>query len=75
MCVLACVGRSTRVRVLLATAAAGVVLLVAGSRFYLGVHWLTDVLAGISLGVAILSLWGVARLTVFLSLEGQPPGR
>jgi undecaprenyl-diphosphatase len=75
VCVLACVGRSTRVRVLLATAAGGVVLLVAGSRFYLGVHWLTDVLAGISLGVAILSLWGDARLTVFLSLEGQPPGR
>lgn len=72
VCVLACVGRSPRTRVLLATAAAAVALLVAGSRFYLGVHWLTDVLAGLSLGVAILALWGVARLTVLLPGEPRP---
>lgn len=73
VCVLACAGRSVRTRALLATAAAAVVLLVAGSRFYLGVHWLTDVLAGMSLGVAILSLWGIARLTVFLPFEARQP--
>ncbi len=65
LCVLACTGRSPRVRASLASMAALVVLVVAASRFYLGVHWLTDVLAGMSLGVCILSLWGIARLTVF----------
>ncbi len=66
VCVLACAGRSARTRAALASGAALVVLLVAGSRFYLGVHWLTDVLAGMSLGVAILALWGIAGITVFL---------
>lgn len=66
VCVLACVGRSARAKTTLTSVAALIVLLVAMSRVYLGVHWLTDVLAGISLGVTILSLWGVARLTVFL---------
>ena len=71
VCVLACVGRSARAKTALTSAAALIVLLVAASRVYLGVHWLTDVLAGISLGVTILSLWGIARLTVFLPAEDR----
>ena len=79
LCVLACTGRSTKVRAALVSAAALIVLLVAASRYYLGVHWVTDVLAGISLGVAILALWGVARVTVQIRTTvpgtGERPAR
>jgi undecaprenyl-diphosphatase len=64
LCVLACVGRPPRQKVRLVAGAAAIIVLVAGSRWYLGVHWLTDVLAGMTLGVAVLSLWGVARTTI-----------
>ena len=40
-----------------------VVLGVAVSRVYLGVHWLTDVLGSLSAGMALLGLWGIIRLT------------
>jgi undecaprenyl-diphosphatase len=56
--------RSPRMRALMACAGASVVLLVAASRLYLGVHWLTDVLGSVSLGVAVLAIWGIARLTL-----------
>jgi len=49
-------GRSHHVRVALAGTAAGVTALVAGSRVLLGVHWVTDVLAGAALG------WGWAAV-------------
>lgn len=65
LCVLACAGRPVRTQAWLASAAALIVVLVAASRVYLGVHWLSDVLGGMSLGVAILSLWGIARLSVY----------
>ena len=71
VCALACVGRSSRARTALIAAATLVILLVAASRFYLGVHWLTDVLAGLSLGTAILALWGITRLTVLRLAEAR----
>lgn len=71
VCILACAGRSPRVKALLAGLAALIVLLVAFSRVYVGVHWLTDVLGGISLGVAVLALWAMARVT-FLFAPPSP---
>jgi undecaprenyl-diphosphatase len=55
-------GRARRTQVLLAAGSVLVVLGVAVSRVYLGVHWLTDVLGSMTLGIAVLALWGVARV-------------
>jgi undecaprenyl-diphosphatase len=55
---------SVRARTLPAAAAATVVLLVSASRIYLGVHWPTDVLASLALGVDLLSLYGIVHLAM-----------
>ncbi len=43
-------------RVILWTGAAAIAMIVGGSRVYLGAHWMTDVLAGYSLGAAWAAL-------------------
>ena len=43
------------------TVAVGLVVVVALTRVYLRAHYLTDVLGGVALGVAIWALVGVAR--------------
>jgi len=58
---------SGRTRVLAGTAAALVAALVAASRVYLGVHWLTDVLGAAAMSAAVLGWWAVAHLSWFSS--------
>ena len=52
-------------------AAAGFAVLMAGSRIYLGAHWLTDVLAGVALGAACAI--GSAAIVQRLFRAGQKP--
>ena len=48
-----------------------IVMLVAVSRVYLGLHWWTDVVAGVALGGAWLCLLVVGRLV--FSRQGTVP--
>ena len=52
--------RSRRARAALAGVAVAVAVTVAGTRVLLGVHWLTDVLAGLAVGWAWFALWSIA---------------
>lgn len=47
------IGRSRQVRALLVAVAALLIAIVAATRLYLGVHWLTDVFAGAILGTIV----------------------
>ena len=63
--------RSPRVRALIAGCAAGVAVGVACSRVMLGVHWLSDVIAGLAFGWAWFSLCAIAFGGRFLTF-GAP---
>jgi membrane protein DedA with SNARE-associated domain/membrane-associated phospholipid phosphatase len=54
-----------RTSALAVVAAALVAALVAASRVYLGVHWLTDVLGAAAMSAAVLGWWSVAHLSWF----------
>jgi undecaprenyl-diphosphatase len=63
--------RSRRVKIAGASIAAGAAVLVAMTRVFLGVHWFTDVIAGLLLGWGWFALCSIAfggRLLTF----GQP---
>jgi undecaprenyl-diphosphatase len=53
-------GRSRRAKALLAAAAAGIAAGVVASRVLLGVHWFTDVLAGLAIGWAWFAIASIA---------------
>lgn len=54
------IGRSPRVQATLAAVAVGIAAGIACTRIFLGVHWLTDVLAGLALGWAWFALCSIA---------------
>jgi len=53
-------GRSQRARAILAGVAAALIVVMAGSRVLLGVHWLSDVIAGVAIGLAWFCVCAVA---------------
>jgi membrane-associated phospholipid phosphatase len=64
-------GRSRRTKIVAAAIAAGVAAMVASTRVLLGVHWFTDVLAGLLIGWGWFALVSIAfggRLLIF----GEP---
>jgi undecaprenyl-diphosphatase len=69
-------GRSPRTRAMLAGLAAGIAVAVGMSRMLLGVHWLTDVLAGLAVGWAWFAVCAIAvggRLLTFGAAAEQQP--
>lgn len=63
--------RSPRTRALIAAVAAAVAVAVAGSRVLLGVHWLSDVIAGLAFGWGWFAICAIAFGGRFLNF-GAP---
>lgn len=52
-------GRSAGYKVVVSAVAAGLILMIAFSRLYLGAHWFSDVLAALSVGLAWVALLAI----------------
>lgn len=70
---LLCRGEQRRLRKVFALAAALLIAPIAFSRLYLGAHWLSDVLGGLSFGVAWVAALAVAH--VYQTHEDLKPRR
>ena len=64
-------GKRPKVRLTITLLATGLVALIAFSRLYLGAHWLSDVLASLSLGTAWVALLSIAY-TQHVRIERLP---
>jgi membrane protein DedA with SNARE-associated domain/membrane-associated phospholipid phosphatase len=78
LAVVVAAGRPRQARVLLMTVAVALALVTGLTRIYLGVHWMTDVLAGWALGAAWGSLLVIGylvaqRATPSLAAAGEGP--
>jgi membrane protein DedA with SNARE-associated domain/membrane-associated phospholipid phosphatase len=60
LAVLIAQGKPRRTKIIIAVVAGAAILLVAISRLYLRVHWVSDVLASLSLGTAWVALLSIA---------------
>ena len=70
--------RSPRARAVLAGIAVGIAVAVAGSRVFLGVHWFSDVVAGLVLGWTWFGVCAVAfggRVLWFGAAASPAPSR
>jgi undecaprenyl-diphosphatase len=69
------VARSEKRRALALAAGLVVVpVVIAASRLYLGVHWFTDVVAGLALGWAVVAMVLAVSLLLPPRLRGQQSG-
>lgn len=66
-------GASRRLRSVASVVALAAVVLVGASRVYLGLHWLTDVLGGATMSLAVVGLVGATVLA--RAGRGPTPGR
>lgn len=64
LAVLLCARQRWRIRVPVLTLTMVTITLIGLSRLYLGMHWLSDVLAGYALGLAWIAMLGTAYVTL-----------
>ena len=69
---LVCRGRQKKAQFRIAVTSGAVIALISFSRIYLGVHWFSDILAGLSLGMAWVAFLSVAHHLRDRDAQGSP---